>query len=245
MAYRFTNTDKWGDSWFSNLKVNDKLLFMYLCDECDVAGFIEINKAIWCAHTGLTLNALDGALEGLMRGIVISANDDCVYIKNFLKHQKNLPLNENNNAHRGILKRFELYAHKFDIQDVESFILGASEGLLSPIGKGKGKDTSKKSTINRADKIKETIEQYKLWREESEWSLYRAFITWMLDEKLEACFALDDQFTQEKFKTLMKKNIKSDVIKAKISGMENSKDLEKKNKSFSRTLNNWLNYKGK
>ena len=43
MAYRFTDTNKWHDAWFSSLKPLEKLLFNYLCDNCDIAGFIEIN----------------------------------------------------------------------------------------------------------------------------------------------------------------------------------------------------------
>ena len=33
-------SDKW-DNW--NLKQIEMLLFMYLCDNCDIAGFAEIN----------------------------------------------------------------------------------------------------------------------------------------------------------------------------------------------------------
>ena len=41
---RFTAPEKWNDEWFSNLKPMEKLVFLYLVDRCDNAGFFEINK---------------------------------------------------------------------------------------------------------------------------------------------------------------------------------------------------------
>jgi len=142
MAYRFTNTDKWADSWFANLKPIEKLLFIYLYENCDIAGFIEINLKRWAVDIGAELKTIEGALKGLDRGIIFSKDKDCLYIRNFLKHQKNYPLAENNRAHQGILKRFIIYRHKFDIEDINEFIErgfeGALKGLNSPYGIGNG-----------------------------------------------------------------------------------------------------------
>lgn len=138
MAYRFTNTDKWGDAWFSELRPIEKLLFNYLCDNCDIAGFIEVTLKKWSMDIGADKPQIEGALKGLQRGLTYSSNADCIYINNFLKHQKNLPINPNNKAHLGILHRFEMYASKFNIQDYYQFIEGASKGLLSPTGIGNG-----------------------------------------------------------------------------------------------------------
>lgn len=157
MAYRFTNTEKWRDSWFSNLKQLEMLLFIYLCDNCDIAGFIEMNIKLWAFDLNSSPDTILRALEGLKRGIIISNEGDCLFVRNFLKHQKNLPLNKNNNAHIGIIKRFELYKHKFDIKEIDDFISspyqGADEGLNSPIGNGKGKGKGKEC-IN-SEKIEE------------------------------------------------------------------------------------------
>ena len=38
MAKRFTDTNKWKDSWYRNLKIKHKLVWFYLLDECDQAG---------------------------------------------------------------------------------------------------------------------------------------------------------------------------------------------------------------
>jgi hypothetical protein len=139
MAYRYSNTDKWSDGWFSNMKANEKLLFMYLCDNCDIAGFIEVNIKRWTSDIGYDKNIIEGALKGLQRGFIYSNSGDCIYIRNFLKHQKNLPLNpEKNMSHRGILKRFELYKEKFNISNIDEFLEGASKGVQSPYGNGIG-----------------------------------------------------------------------------------------------------------
>jgi hypothetical protein len=138
MAYRFTNTDKWNDSWFTDLKPMEKLLFVYLCDNCDIAGFIEINTKRWASDIGIDRRGIEGAMEGLRRGLIFSDTEDCVYIRTFLKHQKNYPLNSVNKAHKGIYARFDAYAHKFGIEEVESWIEGALKGLRSPTGNGIG-----------------------------------------------------------------------------------------------------------
>lgn len=140
MAYRFTNTDKWNDSWFIELKPLEKLLFMYLCDSCDIAGFIEVNFRKWAFDLGSTPANIEGATKGLARGLIYSISEDCVFIRNFLKHQKNLPLNiEKNQAHKGIYKRFELYSIKFNILDINEFIEGACKPLARGYGNGIGK----------------------------------------------------------------------------------------------------------
>ncbi len=142
MSYRFTNTDKWGDAWFANLKPIEKLLFMYLTDNCDIAGFIEINFRKWAAEIDTDRSIIEEAFKGLARGYIISSDGDCIFIRNYLKHQKNLPLNENNKMHQGIIARFNLYLHKFECQYVDDLInrglQGACKGLSSPTGKGNG-----------------------------------------------------------------------------------------------------------
>lgn len=165
MAYRFTNTEKWKDSWFSNLKQIEMLLFIYLCENCDIAGFIEINYKRWASDLNSSESTMKESIKGLERGLIISNDGECIYLKNFIKHQKNLPLNENNRAHVGIIKRFEMYRYKFDIQDINDFILrgfeGASKGLLSPTGIGKGNNNIKKEEEEERIKWKKDFEEYK------------------------------------------------------------------------------------
>ena len=156
MAYRYTNTEKWGDAWFTSLKPLDMLLFLYLVDNCDIAGFIEVNYKRWATDLNSTTEKIQGACKGLARGLKISNDESCFYVRNFLKHQKNLPLNENNKAHLGILKRFELYSQKFEIEDINEFITspleGAKKGLPSPTGNGNGNGNGIGNGIGKIEK---------------------------------------------------------------------------------------------
>ena len=138
MAYRYTNTDKWSDKWFLGLKPLEKLLYGYLSDNCDIAGFIEINIKIWAAMIGTNQRGIEGALKGLERGLIYSEDNGCIYLKNFLKHQKNVPLNPQNKAHIGILKCFDNYKYKFKKEIIDKIIEGALKGLASPLGNGIG-----------------------------------------------------------------------------------------------------------
>ena len=163
MAYRYTNTDKWNDAWFIGLNKNQKLLFLYLCDNCDVAGFIEINIKRW--RSDLDLNEADvlGAMKGLGRGLTYSNTNDCLFVKNYLKHQKNLPLNKRNNAHLGIIKRFEIYKEKFDITDISEFILAPSQPLAWGYGNGNGKGNGKEEEEEREEEVKNWRSDYETY----------------------------------------------------------------------------------
>lgn len=160
MAYRFTNTDKWSDSWFSELKQFEKLLFMYMCDNCDIAGFFELNYKRIESDLGSKKDTIEGAFKGLSRGLIFCKSEDCVYIKNFLKHQKNFPLNERNMAHLGIIKRFDLYSKKFEITNIEDFINQDFKPLLR--GYGIGNSISNSNSIsNIKENWKTNFEIYK------------------------------------------------------------------------------------
>ena len=43
---RFTEADKWRDSWFASLTAREKLAYIYIVDNCDAAG-------VWDANTKL------------------------------------------------------------------------------------------------------------------------------------------------------------------------------------------------
>lgn len=43
MAKRFTETEKWKDPWFSNLTNDERIVWLYLLDDCDNAGIWQCN----------------------------------------------------------------------------------------------------------------------------------------------------------------------------------------------------------
>ncbi len=168
MAYRFSDSGKWSDEWFIDLTPYEKLLFMYLCDNCDIAGFYELSLRKLVFDTGLTGDEIKGALKGLERGYILSEDKKVIFIKNFVKHQKNLPLNPDNKAHRGIIGRFDNYSMRFviDLLELVNGVKnkGASKGLQSPTGKGIGNgiDTG---TIKLLTKDEKNLKIFDRWIE--------------------------------------------------------------------------------
>ena len=149
MAVKFTNTKKWDDVWFSELTLEDKVMFVYLCDMCDIAGFLEINERLIKFHTGI--EDVRGAVKSLSKSVIY--RDGYIWIMKYIKHQKNLPLNPNNNAHKGIISsmsdRIQSFPEIFDVLPKQDSLtlkesltirgcVAPSEGLTSPTGKGKG-----------------------------------------------------------------------------------------------------------
>ena len=111
MPARFTHTEKWGDLWFRRLPPTSKLLFLFLCDHCDIAGFWEIDYEAAAFYTGETVDIVEGAIKGLNKSIEIREN--WLWVKNFIRYQKNIPLNPKNHAHAGILKSLALHKDLF------------------------------------------------------------------------------------------------------------------------------------
>ncbi len=103
MSYRFTNSDKWTDSWFSDLSPNGKLLFIFLYENCDNAGFYEVNKKFMLFLLGFSEVELKDAIKELGKSYIKSKDGSRVWLKNFLKHQKKTPLNFSNNSHKQVI----------------------------------------------------------------------------------------------------------------------------------------------
>jgi len=71
----------------------------------------------------------------------------------YLKLHKNLPLKFENNAHKNILSIFSDTIHEFDSEFIHK-VLGADEGLISPlgIGRGNGKGQGKGKGLGKEEK---------------------------------------------------------------------------------------------
>ena len=138
MAYRFTNTEKWDDAWFSELKPVNKLLYLYLCDKCDIAGFLEINTKKIAFDLGLCKQDVEGGLKSLNSKFVFSADNKYLFIRNFLKHQKNYPFNEKSTTYKKIIECLNAKLQLFNNKNIEDFFntpsMGHGMGYPYPVG---------------------------------------------------------------------------------------------------------------
>lgn len=139
MPKRFTATEKWQDEWFSNLKPLEKLVFIYMTDNCDNAGFFEVNARLNSFVIGISENEYLQAVKNLERGFYWGKTGKKVWIRTFLTHQKNWPLNETNNAHKQILNIIESNRENFE-EHIKNFspLLAPKQPLNRGLGKGIG-----------------------------------------------------------------------------------------------------------
>lgn len=133
---RFTETNKWDDPWFRGLTGVQKLMFLYIIDRCNNAGFWEVDEDGMMFQTKLQQQHVKGAWEGLARGLVMV--DGWVWIRRFLRHQKNEVLSIQNPAHKQIICLLRDQVDRFRSRSEFIEFLDPYQGLLSPIGKGIG-----------------------------------------------------------------------------------------------------------
>lgn len=131
MAYRFTDTDKWNDAWFLDLKPLAKLLFTYLCDQCDIAGFLELNIKKITFDLGADKQAVEKAMKEIDSRILYSTDSRFIFIRNFIKHQKNLPLKPEIKVRASIIDKLKEKSSFFNLLNFNDFLT-----LSEPLDKG-------------------------------------------------------------------------------------------------------------
>jgi uncharacterized phage protein (TIGR02220 family) len=150
---RFTDTCKWDDLWFRALTGIEKLVFFYVIDRCNNAGFWERDDESLAFHTRLSPAHIEGAWKGLNRGLLEASG--WVWVRRFLRHQKNENLSIDNPAHKQIISLISDQVERFsDVSEFSEF-LAPYKGLLSPIGigtgTGQGKGTGKGSAEGKPE----------------------------------------------------------------------------------------------
>ncbi len=135
---RFTETCKWDDPWFRALKGVEKLVFLYVIDRCNNAGFWEVDEDAMAFQTKLSPAHISGAWQGLIRGLI--KHDGWVWVRRFLRHQKNENLNPLNNAHLQIISLLKEQIDRFDNEPEFQQFLAPYEPLFRGTGIGKGKE---------------------------------------------------------------------------------------------------------
>jgi len=161
MPKRFTESEKWKGPWFHKLSPAGKLFYLYIRDQCDLAGFWEIDLERAVFDTGYPRRTLEGALKEVER--CYETNSIYLWISQFIKSQGNFPFKEKNRACQQIIKLFkerETFSKNItkylNGEDLPSPFEGGNKGLFTSasnsigiskgqgIGKGQGKEEDSK-----------------------------------------------------------------------------------------------------
>ena len=85
MAKRFTDSEKWEDPFFAELSNDMKLVWIYLLDKCDHAGFYKVNFKLLNFHLNTSLKTEDILL--VFNGRIKVLADEKWFIPKFLYFQ--------------------------------------------------------------------------------------------------------------------------------------------------------------
>jgi hypothetical protein len=142
MKRRFTDTGKWNQAWFRGLEPEAKLVFLYLLDNCDDAGFWEYDLELAVFHIGLKpLGKFSNHMQTLVDTKRVDwFDEETIWIPKFVPYQFPNGLKDNYNPHKPVLKRLKKY-------NIEPLSLYPKQGLgkawASLIDKDKDKDKAK------------------------------------------------------------------------------------------------------
>ena len=104
MAKRFTDNQKWSKSWYMDLTLEEKLLWIYMTDSCDHAGIWEVNWKLTSFMVGFQVTQLPEAFKKQVQVI----SDNKLWLKDFCEFQYGI-LNPNVNAHKSVISILTKY----------------------------------------------------------------------------------------------------------------------------------------
>ena len=137
MGKRFTETDKWSDPWFRRLSAEHKLAWLYLLDNCDLAGVVDLDHDLADFQIGCDVD-WDGFVMGVGSDRVEVLPNGKLFVLRFIEFQHGT-LSVNCKAHGPAFRSIE------------------KNGLSQRVSKGypKGMDTLKvKVKVKVKEKVK-------------------------------------------------------------------------------------------
>lgn len=135
MAKRFTDTEKFSDTWYRKLSLLHKVIWEYLLAECNHAGIFEnFDLEMMSFKIGAEVKKED--LE-IFKDRIIFISDDVLFIPKFIQFQYG-ELNSQSKVHASVLKELE----KYNINTVSKECLKSINTLKDKV-KDKNKDKEK------------------------------------------------------------------------------------------------------
>ena len=108
MAKRFTDTEKWKKPFIRGLQGAYKLLWLYICDDCDHAGIWQVDMEVAAIRIGEKID-LKEAIKSFDEKIIIFDKGNKWFIPSFLEFQYPSGLNSDNRAHNSVIILLEKY----------------------------------------------------------------------------------------------------------------------------------------
>jgi hypothetical protein len=145
MSKRFTDTEKWKRPWFRTLSPEAKIIWLFLCDNCDHAGIWIADYELASFQIGFTLN--QKTLTEMLGDKVMPFDSDKVFIPSFFEFQYGKS-KDKFNAKTSALQELSRYglvnedgSIKGHLPDTSSSVAQVSPDTLGiGISKGKGKE---------------------------------------------------------------------------------------------------------
>ena len=122
MAKRFTDTEKWKKPFIRGLQGAYKLLWLYICDDCDHAGIWQVDIEVAQIRIGEKIDSKE-AVKSFDEKIIIFDKGNKWFIPSFLEFQYPSGLNPDNRAHNSVIILLEKY----------SLIISKDKPLISPL----------------------------------------------------------------------------------------------------------------
>lgn len=135
MAKRFTDTNKWKDTWFQDMPNKYKLFWIYMLDECDAAGLWKPNMRLAQFQIGEPFE--EGEIKRVFADRIEITNDGYWFIRKFIDFQYG-KLSTKSKPHMSVIKLLDKHNIK-----------GYTKGIHTIKDKDKEEDKDKET----ADKM--------------------------------------------------------------------------------------------
>ena len=161
MKKRLHDPGIWRKPWFRQLSKDAKLLWQYLCDECDCSGVWERDDK----QAMFFLEIKELPFKELNKNLFFFCHQRKILIIDFCEFQYRLPekFNEDSNLHKNILNRLNYHKLSFKIIDKLKKIstVGATVGATVNISISKSISINKSKNITfEPPTIKEVIKYF-------------------------------------------------------------------------------------
>ncbi|RKZ99056.1 MAG: hypothetical protein DRQ46_00070 [Gammaproteobacteria bacterium] len=119
MAKRFTEKNKWHDTWYRELSPNAKNVYEYMCDNCTIAGLFEIDHWLMGMLIGFSEDDAKKAFQECLKdkkegSIKVEVVKGKAFLWNYVRQQQPKGLYDSNKAHKGLIRELETLSSKFE-----------------------------------------------------------------------------------------------------------------------------------